>query len=692
MQDFYPTRNLFASRCGCCRVSRRDALKQSLLGTALLLAQLLPKPVQAADTPRVRRYTVMLASRPVGVQTTEILPGGEWRISYEYNDRGRGPKLVTRLVLGPDRVPVLTETTGNDYYKGSVTEVFNFRKGRANWRNNAEQGERGVPGKAFYTSFHGPPEENALLAQALLGVPGNILPLLPEGEARLERVGELKLNAGGKARTVVHYQVSGLDLSPSPIWLDEDGTFFGIGGEWWAVMREGWEASLDDLTKAENAVTLGRERKLALELATRPGLVAFTGANLFDSETATLKPGTTVLVEGERIRAVGPDGMAIPGGTRRIDASGKTLLPGLWDMHAHLSANDNRLNLACGVTSIRDMANDIDYLQNQRQSFDSGETAGPRIVAAGFIDGPGPYAGPSKVLVATAEEGRKAVARYAELGYEQIKLYSSLKPELIEGLIREGHERGMRVSGHVPAFMSAEQVIKLGFDEIQHINFVFLNFLFDSVKDTRTPVRFTAVAQNAAELDLRSERVQAFVSLLKEHKTVIDPTVNVFEQQFVARRGVLSPSYAAVANRMPPQLRRSFLAGGLPVPDGQDRRYRDSFGALLAMIRLLHESGVPLVAGTDALAGFALHRELELYVQAGIPAPEVLKIATLGAARVARRERELGSIAPGKLADLVLVAGNPAADISAIRQVEMVVKGGTVYHSADLCRSLGIQA
>jgi imidazolonepropionase-like amidohydrolase len=306
------------------------------------------------------------------------------------------------------------------------------------------------------------------------------------------------------------------------------------------------------------------------------------------------------------------------------------------------------------------------------------------------MDGRGPYTGPTKVFVDTEAEARAAIDNYAKLGYDGIKVYSSIKPELVPTIIKLAHAKGLRVSGHVPANMTARQFVEAGADEIQHINFVFLNF-FDDVKDTRTPQRFIAVAERAAGLDLNSQQVRSFVQLLKDHNTVVDPTLTAFETLFTDRPGKVSSSFAAVADRMPPQVRRNFLAGGLPVPEGKDALYHESQLATLRMTKLLYDSGITIVAGTDDLPGFTLHRELELYVKAGISPPEVLRIATLGAARVARRDQELGSIAPGKLADLVLVQGDPAKQISDIRHPTLVIKDGVFYEPAALYKALGIK-
>jgi len=138
------------------------------------------------------------------------------------------------------------------------------------------------------------------------------------------------------------------------------------------------------------------------------------------------------------------------------------------------------------------------------------------------------------------------------------------------------------------------------------------------------------------------------------------------------------------------QVRRGLLAGGLPVPEGKDERYLGAMRKALEMVAAMHKAGIRIVAGTDAFTGFALHRELELYVDAGIPAAEVLRIATLGAAQVMGKDGEQGSLAPGKLADLAVVPGDPTRDISALRRIETVVKGGTMYDAAALYAAIGV--
>jgi imidazolonepropionase-like amidohydrolase len=641
--------------------------------------------------PQAVRYTLLLSGNKAGFQTTSQ-SGDSLQVHYEFNDRGRGPKIDQTIVLAPNGIPVKIENKGVDYLKAPVAETFSLDHGKAAWKNRAEEGEKQISGDAFYNSISGTPEEVRLLLNALLRAPGHRLRLLPEGEVSLEKKTEMKLDAGGQQRTFVLYWLSGLGFTPSPFWLTDDGKYMVSPGAWFAQAPEGWESILDPLLKAQNTFSEKRAGELASSLAHKPAKpLVFVHANLFDSETAQAHSGSTVVITGNKITAAGPDGkVAVPAGAEVIDATGKTLMPGLWDMHVHIQPDDGLLHIANGVTQVRDLANDTDMLLKLRDRFDHGTEIGPRVLMAGFIDGRGPYQGPTKVFADNEEEARKDIDNYARLGYVQIKVYSSLKPELVPKIAQMAHSHGMRLSGHVPAGMTAAEFVRDGADEVQHMNFILLNFM-PQVKDTRTPARFVEVAAHGAEIDPASEQVKAFIHLLQEHKTVVDPTLSAFEDMFVNRAGQLPPGWADVAPRMPSDVRRGFLYGGLEVPEGMDQRYRDSFEAMLKMTKALYDSGVPIVAGTDSLAGFALHRELELYVEAGIPAAKVLQLATIGAARVMKRDSQLGSITPGKLADVILVEGDPSKRIKDIDRVRTVVKDGVVYTVADLDKAIGVK-
>ena len=248
------------------------------------------------------------------------------------------------------------------------------------------------------------------------------------------------------------------------------------------------------------------------------------------------------------------------------------------------------------------------------------------------------------------------------------------------------------MSGHIPNGITASKFVEDGADEIQHINFIFLNFFADKVKDTRTPERFTAVGDNAAKLDLQSKQVNDFIALLLEHHTTVDVTLATFEGMFTGRPGKVSPDFAPVLDRLPAQVQRGAYTGGLPVTAENDQLYKDSYRAMLAMTKRMYDAGIPILAGTDATAGIMLHRELELEVEAGIPPAKALQIATFNAARLLRQDKGLGSIAAGKRADFVLVEGNPAEHISEIRRCRLVMKSGVLYKSADVYAAAGIKA
>jgi len=637
------------------------------------------------------RFAFVLNGNPAGYAAAHPTGPGRWHLTFDYQERGRGPLLETDLTLDEAGLPLHLETTGYDYWRRPAGERFDLAGGRASWQNVAEHGSREVRGPAYYFSVNAPPPELWILARALLRAPAGQLPLLPSGEARIEKAGAVTGGAGGKTRTAELYAISGLGFTPAYVWLDARQEMVAVLNGWERTVALGWEDAVPELVKAQDEAEVALRRTLATRLVRRPaGRLAFTGVKLFDAAARRVLPGMTVVVAGERIESVGRDAdVSVPPGAEVVEGRGRTLLPGLWDMHVHLDPLDGLQDLAAGVTMVRDMGNDIDELIPRSRHFESGEEIGPRVLMAGFMDGRGPYSGPTKVLVSTEEEARAAVDRYAELGYVQTKIYSSIDPKLVPAIIERSRRHHLRVSGHIPYGLNAEQAVRLGFNEVQHANYLFLNFM-DGV-DTRTPARITAVAEHAAELDLGSERVRNFLRLLKDSNVAVDPTLNIFEALFTDRPGTISHRFAAVGDRLPPQFRRTLYAGGLVPPPGMDERYRDAFRCLLAMVRAVHDEGITIEAGTDATNGFSLHRELELYVEAGIPAPEVLYIATLSAARVMGRDRELGSVAPGKLADLILVDGDPAARISDIRRVALTVSRGRIYDPARLYQAIGVK-
>jgi Amidohydrolase family len=647
----------------------------SLLAVVLVAAACAHQPARETT----RRYTVLMSTNTAGSQVVTTR-GSETTVDFEFNDRGRGPKTHTVIRTDARGIPVSLVTTGNDYYKAQIEERLGTDGERVTWQNSSEKGE-GKAG-AYYTSMYGPPEESAVLARALLSAGGK-LPLHGGGEASIRKVGAATL----RGTHVTAYEIAGLGFTPYEIWLDDQQQFFGTVSSWSSTIREGFEGDVKQLIEMQDQRGRSRAAEIAKRLTKNPVRVIVVNARVFDPRTGKLSEPTTVITAGNRIASVGVD--SAYSAAEFIDAKGGVLLPGLWDMHGHLSDNDGLLNIAAGITSARDLGNDSDTIVALKEKFDSGESIGPRLVLAGLVDGPGPFQGPTNLLAATEEEAKKAIDFLVGRKYEGLKIYSSIKPELVPFLTRYAHEKGLRVSGHIPAGMTAEKAVDAGYDEIQHVNMLFLNFMPD-VTDTRTPARFTEPAKRGADLDLKSAEVRSFIDKLKRKRIVVDPTVTVFEGMFTARKGELDPGYAMIADRLPPQVRRWLLTGGLPVPDGMDERYRASYARMLDLVAELHRSGVTIVAGTDGIAGFTLHRELENYVRAGIPPAEALRIATLVPAQVLKREEDLGTIEPGKLADFIIVDGDPTRNISDLRKVVTVVKDGRVFDPVAIYRELGV--
>jgi imidazolonepropionase-like amidohydrolase len=631
-------------------------------------------------------YTVLMSGAAKG-ELVLTVDGATREARLRYEDRGRGPDLRTRSRFDADGLLTHFSVEGVNYAKQPVSERFTAENGRARWSGGADSGEATAGG--YYLANHANAEDRAALARALLQAPAAELALLPAGRAGIRKALTYTIATATDATSATLYLIPGLDLQPQPVWLDGRLELFASGGHWLSVIRRGYENTWPALVAAQ-------EDALAADAAARAGTLQQTpqdpvlirNATVFDAEARRLLPRHSVLLRGTRIEAVGPDGrIRAPRGAQVIDAGGGTLLPGLWDMHVHVQGqHDGLLALLSGITTVRDLGNDTDTLTQLSTRFDSGALAGPWIIKAALIDKPGEFAGPTRYLVNTPAAMRETVAHLADLGYVQIKFYSALTPELIATGVAAARERELRTSGHVPAGMTMRQAVEAGFDEIQHANFWFLNFMSaDIVARTHTPVRFSAPAQYARDLDLSSAPVRELIKLLQRKGTVLDPTLGIFESMFVDWKGDTSAWLAPWASRLPAPMIRAGRSGGRATTPEERATFAESFTRMQEMLRLMYEAGIPIVPGTDGSA-LRYSRELELYVEAGIPAQEVLYMATLGSACVMGQDKQTGSITPGKRADLVLIDGNPLRRMGAVRNVLWVVKGG-VFHDADALRS-----
>ncbi len=658
-----------------------------------ILALLLP--LQAWSAERVDYVVLVDGGKQAGKQTVVHGDDGVTRVDFIFKDNGRGPELQEEYTLNPDGTFRTYRVQGTATFGAKIDETFALDGDQARWKSTSDEGRQTVAPGAMYSPLGGTPQGGSVAIAALAARADGRLPLIPGGTLSMRKVDEAEVVNGPDKRKVQLLQVTGEGFIPSFTWVTagpDPRLFAAIAPGWVQMVEQGWEANADALEERQK----GAERKALLDLQQRlahpiPGTTLIRNARVFDSERATLGAASDVLIHDGRIVSISGAGEEQAPAARVIEAGGRVLLPGLFDMHAHVDRWSGGLNLAAGVTSVRDMGNDNATLQQVMAEERAGTLLMPRIVAAGFLEGESKQSARNGFVIGDLAGARQAIDWYAQHGYPQIKIYNSFPKEILKDTVAYAHGKGLRVSGHIPVFLRAQDAIDAGYDEIQHINQLMLNFLVAPDTDTRTLERFYLPARAVADLDLDSKPVQDFITTLAARQIVIDPTLATFE--FLHQRnGELWPVFADVSDHLPPDVLRARYAAEMDIPDaGTGARYRKSFDKMVEFVGRAYKAGVPVVAGTDEVSGFTLQHELILYVKAGLTPSQVLQLATWNGARYSKVLDRLGSITPGKQADLILVDGDPTTDIADIRRVATVIKGDTVYYPSEILAELGIK-
>ncbi|HJS21490.1 MAG TPA: amidohydrolase family protein [Steroidobacteraceae bacterium] len=659
----------------------------------LAIATLLAGSVAWAD--QTTRYAIIFSGETRGEQVTTVGADGRIKVDYHYSQNGRGPTLKEEIQVAADGTLARYKVTGKSTFGAPVGESFSRRGDQVKWTSHSDQGTKTVSGPVIYVPVESSAEPDAILVRALTRQAGGRLPALPGGELSVTKVASQKVESQGRSIEVALFAVTGLSTEPTWLWLTDDAEqrfFCYVYPGWMRIIEKGWEASADTLEARQVAAEQEWLGKLAERLAHRfDDPIVFRNVRVFDARNARLLDPSDVYVQGGRIAALYEVGSTARENVVEIDGNGRVLSPALFDMHTHEGPWNAVLQIAGGVTTSRDMGSDNATLAALAARIDRGEVVGPRIAPAGFIEGKSEFFSPGGFVATSLQDAKDAIDWYAQHGYRQIKIYNSFRPEWVEPTAAYAHQRGLRVSGHIPAFMRAEEAVRAGYDEIQHINQVMLNFLVKPTDDTRTLTRFYLMTEHARDIDVDSAPVQDFLKLLKERGTTIDTTVAVFEALFLQRQGQTDPGYVAVAANLPVGLQRSLRTNSMDVTDKNAAQYRESWERVLQFVGRMHDAGIEFVAGTDSIAGFTLHRELELYVQAGLTPGEALQIATWNGAKYTGLIDQLGSIERNKLADLILIDGDPTQDISAIRRISLVMKDGVVFYPAELYEAVGVK-
>ncbi|HYO62907.1 MAG TPA: amidohydrolase family protein [Pyrinomonadaceae bacterium] len=438
--------------------------------------------------------------------------------------------------------------------------------------------------------------------------------------------------------------------------------------------------------------------------------VALTNVRVIDGTGAAPLENQTVVISGGRIQSVGPSGAAqVPAGARVVDLAGHTVLPGLVGMHNHLffpmggsppmysnmGTSFPRLYLALGVTTIRTTGSVAPYTDLEiKRLIDAGRMIGPKMhVTAPYLEGAGAFT-PVMHQLTGPDDARRMVNYWADAGATSFKAYMNITRAELRAAVEEAHKRGLKVTGHLCS-IGYREAAEIGIDNLEHGLFADSEFVPDKKPDVCPPGG--AVSASLRQLDINGPAAQETIRTLVAKNVAITSTLPVFEaggaplaQSGVGAAGaLLNPRVLGV---MSVDARVRYLQARARVPAGPD--FVTLLRKAMDFERAFVRAGGLLIAGLDPtgnggiVAGFGDLRAVELLVEAGFTPVEAIRIASFNGAKFLGEDARIGSVAVGKQADLMVVRGNPAANIADIEQVEIVFKDGVGYDSEKLIQSV----
>ena len=675
------------------------------ISACLVFSAVLPAiAAQQSDAPALveqGKFTLHKFEQPIGQETYEIRRDGDSlavKMDFKFTDRGTPVPLSATFRGAPDLTPQAFEIKGQTARPVSIDEALTIEAGKVHFRTRDKQSDLAPPSGPFFTiAGYAPATMQMLMVRywATHGSPAK-LATLPSGTVKIEPRGQDTIHItgqdGAKDEKLDRYTIEGLIWGRETLWFDANRNLVAAIStdaefDHFEAIRDGYESALGDFVGRAGADGMSALSEISKGISgSRAPTLAILGGTLIDGTGAAPVADAAVVIHDGRIVAAGPRSkVKIPKDAHVVDARGKTILPGLWDMHAHFEQVEwGPIYLAAGVTTVRDCGNEFEFITAVRDAIAQGRGLGPRLLLAGIVDGTGTYTiGVERVD--TPDQARMWTDRYHAAGFQQMKIYSSVKLEELKAVADEAHRLGMTVTGHIPEGLNAYQAIEAGQDQINHIHYIADIMKAPLPENASRVDRFKA----GANIDLESPEAQKALAFLKDHHTVVDPTMALMEF-FTATTAKPPASFEPGVNKVAPELAEQLT--DVAPPNDRSEIGEKVFEKELAIVGALHRAGIPVVAGTDqTVPGHSLHREIELYVQAGFTPMEAIQAATIVSARAMGLEKESGTVEKGKRGDLILVNGNPLENIHNIRNVEYVITNGTMFHTAELWQSVGFK-
>ena len=396
-------------------------------------------------------FTAILSGTEVGQM--EVVHDDLTSVEFEFRSNGRGPTVTETIEFSEDGYPETWEVSGATTFGNIINEEFQIDDGLASWTDTTGTDAAEIGDTKLYVAQESSPYALWVYSRLLLAEEDRTLSVLPAGELRLEEIETLEVSGNAGTETITTYALSGIDLNPTYFALDQSGAFFATMSATYALVKQGFEIEEQRLRELTVEYSAQRFESIQGKVTQNfDGSVRINNVRIFDPASLNLSDLLSVVVENNSIAAIEEVQAEPLENETTIDGAGGTLIAGMYEMHAHASQGNALLNIAAGITSVRDMGNNNEVLDELIGKIESGRLVGPRVTRSGFIEGASPFNANGGILVASEEEAVEAVRQYSNGDFIQIKIYNSINPDWVPAMIAEARANNLRVAGHVPAF------------------------------------------------------------------------------------------------------------------------------------------------------------------------------------------------------------------------------------------------